>query len=320
MFNPNVKNTPKWPYCGGQRIDVPMNAEIMDAEDWQSKPSFTAGQVLYHDYKLEDGKLRYSCLCGDITGAYDEETVSEAKRYMFSLITGRDDHPLVFMTFDRVTSLSASYKKSLLLHMRARPFVSETPSGKKCAVITNLSSRLYVQSIGDEVGYNLVGGEGNQFVANGISYQKTRFQGEPFVFDYNVEEGWGRIEISPKKPEKTNCMLTVMYIAPDLDYSPKLVFGDSNVLPFREALEIKSEGVLGAAILGNAVVFPENGDGFNCQVKFTIPAEAKVKKCYVVGLENGKWQLPDGKTVEICDNAGVAEFDVTDTEITLTKC
>ena len=186
-------------------------------------------------------------------------------------------------------------------------------------MITNLDSRLYIQSAGSEVNYNLIGGENNNFNVKGVNYEKGRMRdnGLPFTFEFNCEEGWGRIEITPKKPAKTDCMLTVMYLAPDVDYAPKLVFGDSNVLPFRELVEIKGEGYLGGAILNNAVIFPENGDGFGDELSFSVPED--VKKCYVLGLKGGKWNIC-GKEYEVKEESGIAEFEVTSTDITLKKC
>lgn len=123
-----------------------------------------------------------------------------------------------------------------------------------------------------------------------------------------------RFYITPKKPAKTDCMLTVMYIAPDVDYAPKLVFGDSNVLPFRELVEIKGEGYLGGAILNNAVIFPENGNGFENELSLTLPED--VKKCYVLGLKGGKWNI-NGKMIEVEAESGIAEFEASLTEINL---
>ena len=259
-----------------------------------------------------------SLLFGDITNAYDEETVSEAKRYMFSLHTGRDDNPLAFFVYDRVTAVDESYKKTVLLHMQARPLITKTPSGnRECAMITNLSSRLYVQSVGTAVEYSMIGGEGKQFNANGVDYERTQIAGEPFVFNFNVEEGWGRIEIIPKTPAKTDCMLTVMYIAPDVDYSPKLVLGESNILPFREVVEIKGDGIIGTAIIGNAAIFPEHGKEFECKVSFTIPENSEVKKCYIIGMKAGEWRLSDGRTVTVGYDSGIAEFELLDNSVSL---
>jgi hypothetical protein len=175
--------------------------------------------------------------------------------------------------------------------MQTLPMVIDLPNGKKCAMITNLDSRLYIQSAGSEVNYNLIGGENNNFNVKGVNYEKGRMRdnGLPFTFEFNCEEGWGRIEITPKKPAKTDCMLTVMYLAPDVDYAPKLVFGDSNVLPFRELVEIKGEDIL------DKVIYCENYNevaNTNIQKVFelilhtakinNIPQEELPKRLYII--------------------------------------
>jgi hypothetical protein len=109
-------------------------------------------------------------------------------------------------------------------------------------------------------------------------------------------------------------MLTVMYISPDIDYAPNLVLGDSSVLTFKNLVEIKGEGYLGGAILNNAVIFPENGNGFETELSFEIPE--KVKKCYVLGLKGGKWNI-NGKEYEVNAESGIAEFEVTSKEAVL---
>ena len=324
IYNPNMQDNGKWIYSGGQRISDEANEEPLNLEVWKSKSTYAQGKVLYHGYKTcedkEGEKLCYSYLSGDITNAYDPETVSEVKRHMFSFMTGRDDHPMVFVVFDRITSMDKSYKKTFLLHMQTRPLIWNTPSGKPCAVISNLSSRLYVQSLITDMDYEMIGGPGNEYNVKGINYSEDLYKGQPLLYTYNSEGGWGRLEISPAAPAETDLLLTVMYPAADTDYSPKLVFGDYNTLPFHEAVEIKNDTLIGAAILNTAVIFPKNGTCFEDQVSFTLPENAAVKKCYVNCLKGGKWQLSDGRIVTVEAENGMAEFDVIDTlDITLQR-
>jgi len=312
-----MQDNGKWIYSGGQKISDEANEEPLNLENWKSKSTYAQGKVLYHGYKTcedkEGEKLCYSHLSGDITNAYDPETVREVKRHMFSFMTGRDDHPMVFVVFDRITACDASFKKTFLLHMQTRPLIWKTPSGKPCAVISNLSSRLYVQSLITDMDYEMIGGPGNEYNVKGINYSEDLYKGQPLLYTYNSEGGWGRLEISPAAPAETDLLLTVMYPAADTDYSPKLVFGDYNTLPFHEAVEIKNDTLIGAAILNTAVIFPKNGTCFEDQVSFTLPENAAVKKCYVNCLKGGKWQLSDGRIVTVEAENGMAEFDVIDT-------
>ena len=315
IFNPNMKDNGRWIYSGGQLIDDQSNETPLNIEHWNERPSSHQAKILYHGYKIKDEKLVYTALSGDITNAYDKETVDEVKRYMFSFMTGSALHPMVFVVFDRITAKDESYKKTFLLHMETRPLIAETPDKKPCAVVTNLSSKLYVQSLVTDVDYTAIGGKGKEYLVNGINYPESEFEGQPFLYRYNAETGWGRIEISPKKKSKTDCLLTVMYIAPDTDYSPKMVFGNSNVMPFHEAVEIKGDGVLGAYILNTAVVFPENGDGFESSAEFTVPQETK--KLYINGVEKGVWEV-NGEKVNV-DESGIIEAEVKANNIKLRK-
>lgn len=54
VCNPNRADTRKWVYSGGQRIDDEYSEEIMDCYDWQKKPNYGIGKVLYHANKLEN--------------------------------------------------------------------------------------------------------------------------------------------------------------------------------------------------------------------------------------------------------------------------
>lgn len=141
-------------------------------------------------------KLVYSALSGDITNAYDPETVQEVKRFMFSFMTDKPQHPMVFVVFDRIKAQDENYKKTFLLHMQTRPLVTNTPQGKPCAIITNLSSRLYVQSLLTDMEYTAIGGKSKEYFVNGVNYPESEFDGQPFLYRYNADSGIAEIETS----------------------------------------------------------------------------------------------------------------------------
>jgi hypothetical protein len=76
-------------------------------------------------YKISDGKLDFVYLAGDMTKAYDSESVDEVTRHMLAIMTSDEKFPLVFATYDRVTSKDPSYKKIVLLHSMTPPVVSD---------------------------------------------------------------------------------------------------------------------------------------------------------------------------------------------------
>lgn len=50
-----------------------------------------------------------------LRSVYDEETVDEVTRYMLAVATDDAARPLVFVTFDRITSDDALFRKSALI-------------------------------------------------------------------------------------------------------------------------------------------------------------------------------------------------------------
>ena len=302
-----------WKYSGGQRIDDDcVRGAIDNLEDWHTSANYNRAKTLYGGYKTEtnergEEKYCYSYIAGDLTRAYDEETVSEVKRHMVCFDTGDKVNPLVFVLFDKITSKDASFKKSILLHTQNTPLITEA-GGRRCAVITNLMSRLYVQTLLNDVNYEFVGGRDMEYMVRGENvscFFPERFEGLNSV--YNTEGGLGRLEISPKTPSLSDSFLTVMYVGPHTDCSPYLNL-DSNILqPYREAKEIRGEGIVGAAILGSAVIF--SSDAEYIKEGFTAKLPAGVKRCLVFGLKGGVW-LANGVRYEVNADSAMAEIPV----------
>ncbi len=312
VYNPNMSDNGIWKYSGGQRIDDEcVRGAIDNLEDWLSSANYNRAKTLYGGYKTEkvggSEKFLYSYIAGDITRAYDEQTVSEVKRHMVCFDTGNKVNPMAFVIFDRIVSKDESYKKTLLFHTQNTPHISSV-NGKSCTVISNLMSRLYVQSLFTEVDHTFVGGRGEEYLVRGENiscFFPERFEGLNSV--YNTESGLGRLEISPKVPAKENSFITVMYVGPHTDCSPYLNL-DFNVLqPYREAKELCGEGVIGAAILGCAVVF--SGDGEYIKDNFTLSVPEDVKRCLVFGLKAGRWQA-GGAEYTVSGESAMAEIPV----------
>ena len=313
VYNPNMPDNKKWIYSGGQRIDPECVKGHMDTlEEWMESPNYNHAKLLYGGYKTqidETGKeeYRYSYIAGDITKAYDAETVSEVKRHMISFMTDNKVNPMVFVIFDKITSVDASYKKTLLFHTQNLPLTKEV-NGKPCSVVSNLMSRLYIQSLFTEVDHTFVGGKDKEcwVVDRNIPFDfPGRVEGVNVA--YNAENGLGRIEISPKSPSKGNTFLTVMYVGPHTDCSPYLNL-DTNILqPYHEAVALECETTIGTAILGHAVVFAKNGEYITDDFSINIPENTK--KCLICGLKAGKWRTFDGMEITVNEQEAMAEID-----------
>ncbi len=285
IYNPSLAGTySSWRnnliYCGGQSIagkrdDLP---ETLDA--LKNHPGFEQCVSLGVANVERDGEYLYSYMGADMTKAYDAVTVSEVTRYMFSVATGRADCPLVFMTFDRITSLDPSYRKSALIHVQEEPII--TNDGY--AIITNTkgsnNGKMIVQSVGFDTEYTVVGGEGKEC----WTFDKnlpTNIELEPGSL---AEYGWGRIEISPAEDDLANHMLTVMYVT-----------DASNKAAPAKATDICSDSLAGAEIFGKAVLFPKNDKLLSERASFTLTEGGE---CFITGVEAGVWTVTNGTTTD----------------------
>ena len=312
VYNPNMPDNGKWIYSGGQRIQPEcVKGHINNLEEWQASPNYNRAKTLYAGYKAttdQNGKeeYHYSYIAGDIKNAYDVETVSEVKRHMVSFMTGNKVNPMAFVIFDKITSVDGSYKKSLLFHTQNKP-LTKIVNGKPCSVVSNLMSRLYIQSLLTEVDHTFVGGKDREcwVIDRNIPFDfPKRVEGVNVA--YNAEHGLGRLEISPQAPSKENSFLTVMYVGPHTDCSPYLNF-DTNILqPYHEAMALEGDIVLGTAILDHAVIFAKNGEYISTDFAVDIPANTK--KCLVFGLKAGEWRDAKGITYSVSDQEHMAEI------------
>ncbi len=298
IYNPDLAdrlNTarPNMVYSGGQSIDNGANLPET-LEQLMNHPAMGQCTSLGVANVEEGGRYLYSYMGGDMTNAYDEETVSEVCRYMFAVATGNNECPLVFMTFDSITSLDAAYKKTALIHVQEEPTI--TKDGY--AIITNTkgdnNGKMVVQSVGYGTDYTVIGGEGKQYwvVDKNIPANETLIEGSI------AEYGWGRIEISPSEAEKTNHMLTVMYVTD----------ADNKKAPVK-AENITSDNLTGAMIFGKAVLFSENEKLLTEESSFTLTESAD---CYIAGVEEGSWNImKDGSiidTVTVDDTTHIITF------------
>ncbi len=319
IYNPNLRGTynsyrKNLIYTGGQSIarnaHLPGTlAELKALESYGQCTSLGVANV------EEDGVYLYSYMGGDMTKAYDAVTVDEVTRYMFAVATGDSSCPLVFMTFDRITSDEASYHKAALIHVQQKPTVTDDGF----AIITNTkngnSGKMIVQSVGFDTVYTVWGGsaeengiedrqywipgvdeDGNYSLADGYNLpaSKVATEGSP------AEYGWGRIEISPANAEKTNHMLTVMYVT-DASNSSTPVKADN----------IASDNLAGAMIFGKAVLFSKTEKLLTTESTFTLTSGAD---CYIAGVSAGTWTVSNGTdtwTVTVADGENLITFTAT---------
>ena len=302
IYNPSledVKNTFRRNalYTGGQsvtteRTDLPETLELLQ----NSHPGYNQCASLGVANVEKDGKYLYSYMGGDMTAAYDAETVDEVTRYMLAAATGNPAAPLAVITFDRITSVDASYRKSALIHTQEEPTV--TSDGY--AIVTNTkknnNGKMIVQSVGFDTTYTLVGGEGKEFwLSDKLGNADTD---TTLVEGSNAEYGWGRIEISPAVAEKTNYMLNVIYVT-----------DATNDSALEKAADLCSDNLAGASIFGKSVLFPKNEKLLTVESSFTVGAAGE---CFIAGVSAGNWKITkDGSvvsTVAVADGTNLLTF------------
>lgn len=285
-FRPNLV------YSGGQSIRNGRSSLPETLEKLYEHPAYKQVTSLGVVNVEKDGKYLYSYMGGDMTKAYDEETVDEVTRYMLTVATDDPMCPLAFVTFDRITSDDASFRKSALIHVQQEPTITDD-----FAIVTNTKNgnngKMVVQTVMEDTEYTVIGGEGKEFwLCDHLGNAAVSTAGEV------AEYGWGRIEISPSSPELTNHIFTVMYVTDATNKSEPI-----------KAKNISTEILAGTSILGKAMLFPKNDKLLSSAATFTLDSKAE---CFVAGVESGEWEIYKGdtfvKTVTVTEGEHLITF------------
>ncbi len=348
IYNPNHTDVGVWRYSGGQSMSKEEDRLApMTFEEWTTFRRFTQAKVLGQSDALDEaGGLKYAYLGGDITRAYDADTVELVKRETISIDTKNPELPLLFAVHDRISSVSSDYKKSFVLHTMEEPvfnggeripapegsdpeftYINGTDSfsytnlrGPACAFSEEEVAEKYKGKYGgrlitktllpEEPTYRYIGGDGKRFWVNGSNPGSENPTKHPVG-----EIGWGRVEISPSTPRKTDSFLNLMCVTDAKDENGKYTT-DRSV----ESTLICCETHEGAVCLGSCVMFGVSPERVSSPVSFTLEASGTLSY-YVTGLCAGVWCVSvDGKeqSVKVTEQGGIAVFDAPAGNITLT--
>jgi heparin/heparan-sulfate lyase len=310
IYNPDLRERGTWnkgavnehPYCGGQSLVQDITRIVCPYTVESAKTCAAMDQVtlLGKCAKVDDAKLRYAYIAGDMTKAYDEESVDEVTRHMLSVMTNREDVPMVFATFDRITAKDASYKKTVLLHSMTKPEV--TPDG--FTVITNKKDgncgKLVATTLLTDMTATVLGdADGSEYDYLGVSHKPEC---------YNENDPDYRIDFCPKEARKTDLILSVMYVT-DAD----------NIAPLIKPLDISNSTLAGALLLDTALFFAKEKEPLT-KATFDLPGGDDVL-CLVAGVSDGCWQITHNGTpvakVESKAGDGIISFRAGKGEITL---
>lgn len=295
MLSKNVAND------GGQRAPV-NGGEAANMEQWMN-PEYTVGEVLGHEFGPDPVTPDYTYLKGDITKAYTSK-VDEVLRSMLFLPLDDEAHPGVMLVMDKVTAADASFKKSFLLHVQEEP----TVNGNRTVIERtekDYNGRLVVDTLlpkADNTAIEKIGGEGKECWIDGKNYGATK----PFSKSTDQEgQGWGRIEISPKKAAKTDYFLQVMSVS-----------DAGGVVSDLDSTLIEGENIVGAQIADRVAIFAKDKERLDGPISFTIPGSGNFKVA-VCGIKEGTWAVGDTEVV-VSKDGGIAYFDAPAGDITLT--
>ena len=286
-------------YSGGQslRQDITRIIAPYTLESAMECASMNQLTVLGKAYDAKDG-YRYSYIAADMTKAYDEETVKEVTRHMLSVMTDDKECPMVFVTFDRITSVRSHFKKTLLLHSQSAPAVTDDGF----VIITNTkdgnNGKLVAQSLLTDMSVSVFGD------GNGAEYtiQDTVFK--PRSYDYGDPDY--RIELTPKRASEEDLLLTMMYVTN----------ADNEAEPIK-ATEINSDKLCGALILNRATLFAKGKEPLCEAFTVDLPKCSGEVDVYVAGVADGVWNI-GGTTTEVKEGEGILSFATASTKVTVT--
>lgn len=211
IYNPQKSAEDDGWYSGGQR-NINNNSSNVNA--WLNSTVMKTGQVTDMQYAYtEDGTAPlYAYIAGNITAAYDAETVSYVGRRMLSVFTGDEEFPMVFFVYDDITATDASYEKRFLLQISS-PDAPVIDNGTKTVITENGDGRLVLTCLSDNVEINGRGGR-NSGAYNATKSQNYLINGKQCVSNSRTHDDghWGRVEIVYKGNAATSTFMNVIYV------------------------------------------------------------------------------------------------------------
>jgi len=282
IFNPNLYDgtlkedgTPLTPkkffYSGGQRE----TGSASSFAKWLNGNWNTAVETGHAEGYKADGGAEYAYLAADLAPAYDAQTVDAVERRMLTVFTEDKNIPMLFFTFDSITSDGEDYKKTFLLHTILEPQVDA--QNRTVTASNNDGGKLVLQNvIGEDISIEAIGGAGRAYEVNGVNILDKDSTTD------NADKIWGRVEISTIG-EKHSEMLNAMYVT---DVTNKTV---------TKAVKVENDQVAGSVLAGTAAIFVRSAEREEEAIRFTTEGSGDLRY-YVSGAAAGKWTvLVNGK-------------------------
>ena len=312
VFNPSMADTEpgkaeRYLYSGSQRR---AEVGVSSVDAWLESATMVETLGAAYGYS-DDGSAKYAYLAGDLTNAYDAQTVDFVGRRMFTLFTGDEDFPALFFTFDQITSDDVDFTKHWLLHTINEP---EIDQDNLTATIINGDGKMYLESLYGANSIMKIGGDGKAFWINGYftdssnkgswdeklqdftdpankgSWVEGKNATDEYAINDDAENIWGRIELRTDGSKFSN-FFTVMAVT-----------DTANETPF-EITKFKTEdgSVYGAQYNNSIIAFLNSADNpaEKNYKEFSFTTEGKgLYEYYISGVEAGTWQVfVDGVSV-----------------------
>ena len=276
--------------CGGQRYV----SENYDINAWLTDPKYRFGRTLFHEET--DAHV---VLSGDIAPAYTDK-VSEAIRTMVFVPRRDKDIPGVFVVYDRVASKKAEFEKTFRLHTQEEPEINGKTTILKNTKGKNHGALVCRTLLPANAEISKTGGAGHEFDIGSVSYTSRVMPGDSNV----TEAGWGRVDVKPGKQSRADTFLNAMYIT-----------DAGNTSEIHNAELIGGEGVVGARLLDEAVVFAESRE--MTLLEFVIPGGGEVG-VVLTGVGAGKWSV-GGETITVSEEGATLSFRHDSGRVTVSK-
>ena len=312
-------------YSGSQKKPSVLNDRY---EDLKSN-DYLMGKVIGRSHGYYDAaqtQPKYAYIGGNLTSAYAENTTSSSftGRRMLTVYTGDEDVPMVFFTYDTITTAKSSYVKKYLLQI-CSPDAPTINTTKKTVTTENGDGRLVLTCLTDGVKFEAIGG---RTLVNG-SYSSTSSKnysvnGLQIATTNNYDDGkWGRVELS-LTGAPSHKMLNAIYVTDKGNttyYETKPITNVSNNI-------LSGGDVEGGVFNGSvAAIFVKrnikNSTNFvSGTISFTTEGKSQMSY-YVDGLAGGagKWRITvNGKYIDsVIASNGFITFDAPAGNVVLTK-
>ena len=324
IYNPNVPEAndsslsattkskmKKW-YSGGQIWP----SEASNLTQLKSDKYLTGNVIGNRHGYLDADKTKplYAYINGNITNAYHQDTVDHVGRRMLTVYTQNEDVPMVFFVYDAITSDSANYKKTFLLHIpsSSAPTINKT---NKTVTTENGDGRLVLTCLTNSATITGVGGKNNNYSTNGKQNTVAYETG-----------AWGRVEIS-QTGAKSHKFLNSIYVTDKGNTTYYETTPITNVSKNKISAGDVEGGVFNKSIV--AVFAKKNivssSSYLSNDISFTAEGNSNMSY-YVDGMAAGTWQITvknsAGKTVstqKATASNGLLTFNAPGGTVTLTK-